>query len=147
MEARVVSLSPNRMANSFPRGLPSFYIRVYQIVDDPSLDPIISWSKSNNSFIVWKLREFYKEIVLKSAEFDRCFSRFFYNIHRHGFKRIKGPPGILEFGHENFVRGQPQLLRKMMVKTRLEKLEKKRAKSRARKDRVNVEHLLENLQI
>ncbi|CAA7055312.1 unnamed protein product [Microthlaspi erraticum] len=138
------------MTHSFPRGLPSFYIRVYKIVDDPSLDPIISWSKSNNSFIVWNVEEFCRVISPKSVGLGRSISRFFCDLRYHGFKRINGRPGRLEFGHDDFVRGQPQLLKKMMVKTWTERMEKnkaKKARAKARKARVKVEHLLQNLQI
>lgn len=124
-------------------------MRVYQIVDDPSLDPIISWSKSNNSFIVWNLKELRQVISPKYVELGRNFLQFISELKRHGFKRIKGS-GHLEFGHDDFVRGQPQLLKKMVVKTWTERMEKnkaKRARAKARKARVKVEYLLQNLQI
>lgn len=134
------------MTYSFPRGLCSFYIRVYQIVDDPSLDPIISWSKSNNSFIVWNVQELGRKVLPKSVEFGSSFSQFISLLEYYGFKRVKGP-GQWEFGHEDFVRDQPQLLKKMMFKAWSERIVKARPKRKAKKERVKVENLLQNLKI
>jgi hypothetical protein len=36
--------------------LPPFLAKTYEMVDDPSSDPIVSWSKSNKSFVVWKCK-------------------------------------------------------------------------------------------
>ncbi|EFH65497.1 hypothetical protein ARALYDRAFT_477093 [Arabidopsis lyrata subsp. lyrata] len=46
------------------------------VVDDPSLDPIISWSKSNNSFIVWNLEGLHREVLPKSIEFGKHYLKF-----------------------------------------------------------------------
>jgi len=40
------------MGQNFPNGLGTFYIGIYKLVEDPSSDPIISWSKSNNGFVM-----------------------------------------------------------------------------------------------
>lgn len=133
------------MAHNFPRGLSSFYIRVYEIVDDPSSDSIISWSKSNNSFIIWSVGEFLRKILPNSVEFGINFLKFISKLRSHGFKRVKGT-GQLEFGHEDFVRDQPELLKKMMVETLTTK-RAKRAKAKARKATVQVECLFQHLRI
>ncbi|WVY96112.1 hypothetical protein V8G54_028263 [Vigna mungo] len=39
-------------------GPPPFLTKTYDIVDDPSTNHIISWSKGNNSFIVWDPQAF-----------------------------------------------------------------------------------------
>ncbi|XP_018512721.1 heat stress transcription factor A-4c [Brassica rapa] len=85
-----------------------FYVGVYEVVDDPSLDSIISWSKSNKSFVIWNPKEL-------------------------GFVRIKGSEH-LEFGHEQyFVRGKPDLLTKMRYQAASDRMKKslKEAKARA----------------
>ncbi|XP_010495279.1 PREDICTED: heat stress transcription factor A-5-like [Camelina sativa] len=131
--------------NCFPRGLSSFYVRVYQVVDDPSTDSIISWS-SNNSFLIWNVGKFRRKIMPTCVEFGFNFSSFVSKLRSHGFKRVKGP-GQLEFGDEYFVVDQPQLLKLMMVEALRTKRNAKKAKARAKKDRVQVEGLLKHLQI
>jgi heat shock transcription factor, other eukaryote len=32
---------------------PSFLTKTYDMVDDLATDPIVSWSATNNSFVVW----------------------------------------------------------------------------------------------
>ena len=41
----------------------SFYSDIYEVVDDPSLDSIISWSKSNKSFVIWDPKELVEKIL------------------------------------------------------------------------------------
>lgn len=115
-------------------------------MDDPSLDPIISWSKSNNSFIIWNLGELRRKFLPKSIEFGSNISQFVSELQYYGFKRVKGP-GQLEFGHDDFVRGQPELLKKMMVKSWTAKRKAKQAKAKAKKARKQVESLLQHLHI
>ncbi|ESQ47023.1 hypothetical protein EUTSA_v10028027mg [Eutrema salsugineum] len=133
------------MVHSFPSGLPTFYIRLYQIVDDPSSDAIISWSKSNNSFIVWDLENLFGEILSKSVEFGRNLLQFISKLQSYGFKKVMGADP-LEYGHDGFVRGQPQLLKKVWM-DRKKRLAPKRAKAKVRKARAKVEHLLQDLRI
>ncbi|WZY68950.1 hypothetical protein YC2023_001190 [Brassica napus] len=81
-------------------GMKQFHVAIYEIVDDPSLDSTISWSKNNKSF---------------------------------GFVRIKGSEH-LEFGHKQyFVRGKPELLKKMRLEAAMNRMKKsaQRAKARA----------------
>lgn len=73
----------------------------------------------------------------------------------YGFKRIKGS-AQWEFGHEYFVRGQPELLVKMMFKTGMKRIEqlaairrakKKKAKAEAKARAEEVEDRLQQLRI
>ncbi|XP_010431177.1 PREDICTED: heat stress transcription factor A-6a-like [Camelina sativa] len=123
--------------NYFPRGLSLFYVRVYQVVDDPSTDSIISWG-SNNSFIIWNVEGFRRKIMPTCVEFGITFSSFVSRLRSHGFKRVKGPRQ-LEFGDEYFVVDQPELLKLMMVEALRTKRNAKKAKAKAKKDRVQVE--------
>ncbi|CAH8258663.1 unnamed protein product [Arabidopsis lyrata] len=135
----------------------SFYKTIYKVVDDPSLDPIISWSKSNNSFIVWNLEGLHREVLPKSIEFGKHYLKFMTELKFYGFRRIKGSEQW-EFGHEYFVRGQPELLVKMMFKTGMKRIEELAAKRRAKKkkakaaakakaDEAEVEDRLQHLRI
>ncbi|AEE35993.1 Winged helix-turn-helix transcription repressor DNA-binding protein [Arabidopsis thaliana] len=122
----------------------NFYMRVYEVVDDASTDAIISWSESNNSFIIWNVGEFYRRILPKYVDLGTNLSRFFSNLRSHGFKIVKGRTGVLEFGHEDFIRDKLELMKKMVSDKRKAR---KAAKSKARKARVQVEFLFQHLQI
>ncbi|CAH2080025.1 unnamed protein product [Thlaspi arvense] len=111
------------MTHSFPKGLHSFNIRIYKIVDDHLLDPIISWSESNNTFIVWDLKWLCKKILPKCVGLGRNYPHFFSELQYRGFERVNGFEQ-LEFGHENFVRGQPHRLRKMVLQVWMQMMEK-----------------------
>lgn len=73
---------------------------------------------------------------------------FVSELRYHRFQRI----GRFEFGHENFARGRPWLLKRMVPSKTLDdefraKLKAKRDKAKAKKARAKVVRLLENLQI
>ncbi|KAG2307641.1 hypothetical protein Bca52824_027389 [Brassica carinata] len=54
----------------------SFNLQLYQVVDDRSSDPIISWSKSNNnSFGCLGLESFASDILMKSPRFGQKLNR------------------------------------------------------------------------
>ncbi|CAF2151441.1 hypothetical protein HID58_002123 [Brassica napus] len=95
-------------------GMSQFYAGVYEVVDDPSLDSIISWSKSNKSFVIWDPKELVEKIL--SRFFRNKLSQFISDLESHGFVRIEGSEH-LEFGHEQyFVRGKPELMIKLRRK-------------------------------
>ncbi|CAA7058645.1 unnamed protein product [Microthlaspi erraticum] len=139
------------MTRSLPTGSYTFFIQLYTIVNDRSSDQIISWSKNcnnNSSFVVREVDEFRRRVLPESAEFGRNFSEFVSELLYHRFESI----GRFEFVHENFVRGRPELLRKMVPRKAwnekfAERLKVKRAKAKARKARSKVVHLLQDLQI
>ncbi|XP_018469624.2 heat stress transcription factor A-4a-like [Raphanus sativus] len=110
-----------------------FHVYVYEIVDDPSLDSIISWSKSNKSFVIWNPTELFKKRILK--KFFCCnLSQFITELDKYGFVRIEGSDEQLEFGHKQyFVRGKPELLNKMRLQAAMNRMKKsaKEAKARA----------------
>ncbi|CAH2079960.1 unnamed protein product [Thlaspi arvense] len=122
-----------------PKELPAFYTKVYTIVDDPSLDSIISWSESNNTFIVWDVTRLCAEILSKSVGLGRNYKRFVIELECHGFKRVIGNGHLDEYGHDDFVRGKPHLLKKMMSQAWTERMEiiaPARCKARARRKRI-----------
>ncbi|CAH2079968.1 unnamed protein product [Thlaspi arvense] len=131
------------MTHSFSKRLPLFYIKVYKIVDDPSLDPIISWGKSNKTFIVWDLKGLCREILPKYPGLGRNHTQFVSQLEYYGFERVIGA-GKLEFGHDYFVRGKPHLLKKMWIQAlSIEKIEAifeaNIARFRAKTEKTNLE--------
>lgn len=39
-------------------GPPPFLTKTFDIVEDPATDHVVSWSSTNNSFVVWDINEF-----------------------------------------------------------------------------------------
>lgn len=52
------STIPQPMKGLHEVGPPPFLIKIYDMVEDPSVDSVISWSQARNSFIVWDCYQF-----------------------------------------------------------------------------------------
>ncbi|KAG7546889.1 Heat shock factor (HSF)-type DNA-binding [Arabidopsis suecica] len=132
------------MGQNFPNGLGTFYIGMYKLVEDPSSDPIISWSKSNNGFVMCNEEERIRSKILLRFTCEKL-SEFLSELKYYGFRRVKKKKesGEMEFRNEDFVRGQPERLRDMMLKA----FRKHRAKFKAKEAAKEAAKQLQRLQI
>ncbi|KAI3884835.1 hypothetical protein MKX03_009925 [Papaver bracteatum] len=84
-----------------------FVSKTYDIVDDPTTDAIISWTESNNSFVIWQSSKLEKHILRMRFKHKK-FSSFVRQLNNYGFKKVDHDR--CEYAHKDFLRGQKHLL-------------------------------------
>ncbi|KAJ8464995.1 hypothetical protein OPV22_027547 [Ensete ventricosum] len=84
-----------------------FLTKTYQLVDDPSIDDVISWNEDGSTFVVWRPAEFARDVLPKFFKHNN-FSSFVRQLNTYGFRKIV--PDRWEFANDCFRRGEKGLL-------------------------------------
>lgn len=82
--------------------------QMYEMVDDPSTDSIISWSVSGESFIIRNESEFLRDVLPMHLGFpDKEMSSFAKWLDVLGYRKLEDSDEQWEYAGDGFVRGQP----------------------------------------
>ncbi|XP_074325252.1 heat stress transcription factor A-2e-like [Apium graveolens] len=110
--------SERRLITTNRRGLkvPPFLNKVYELVNDPKTDDIVSWTSDGTTFTVWDHHMFTKNILPAYFRHDN-FSSFVYQLNNYGFKKTSWD--TWEYENKWFQQGKDYLLVNIRRKNQL----------------------------
>lgn len=97
--------------------MPSFLLKTYEIVNDPSSDDIVRWNETGDSFIIMKTHEFCEELLPVYFK-HKNLSSFVRQLNMYGFHKTKLKNNEQCFVHKYFRRDNKGLLLKITRKTK-----------------------------
>lgn len=77
---------PEPLERLYETPIPAFLSKTFDLVDDPILDPIISWGRSGQSFVVWDPVEFARIILPRNFKHNN-FSSFVRQLNTYVGKK------------------------------------------------------------
>lgn len=97
-----------RPPSSSIRCPPPLFIRdVYDMLDDPTVDSVVSWSESGKSFVVWNESKFLGDVLPSRLPFNyKDMTSLTTQFHAIGYTKVEESEHW-EYASDYLVRGQP----------------------------------------
>ncbi|KAK8319952.1 hypothetical protein V6Z11_A12G003800 [Gossypium hirsutum] len=99
--------TPQPMEGLNDSGPPPFLYKTFNMVDDPSTNCVVSWSRGGSSFVVWDTHSLSSNLLPRFFKHNN-FSSFVRQLNTYGFRKIDSEKWESE--NEGFIKGQKHLL-------------------------------------
>jgi hypothetical protein len=81
-QAESINVPPQPLECLQTNPIPPFLSKTFELVDDPVLDPIISWGSNGESFVVWDPVEFSRIVLPRNFKHNN-FSSFVRQLNTY----------------------------------------------------------------